>query len=200
MQDPTQVVIDESIEMDDLPPETPAAPHPSYHTLLEVWRAVLAPARGGLADAPITPQWATRIVSTYPQVTFADTPAVNTMFFVVVNELGSILDEVIDSDTQCLKWETAQEDVEHNSEHYRELLTLWQTHMLRRELEWKPTDPDAAVMLAALSEVHAMFFGEKGLTAHLDSIKFQFTEADQEALTRSLEDARAAFYGEASDE
>jgi hypothetical protein len=192
--------ITETIEIDDLPPEAPDVPEPEYHTLLEVWRAVLKPASMGMANEPITPQWATRIVQTYPQVTFRDTPAVNTMFFMVVNELAQILEEVIASDDQCLKWTAAEDDVAHNSEHYKTVLTDWQVHMLRRELEWSPTEPDAAVMLAALSEAHNMFFGEKGLIAHLESIKFQFTEADQEELSNTLNGARAEFFGKATDE
>jgi hypothetical protein len=190
----------ETIELDDIPAEVPDRPEPTFHTLLEVWRAVLGPAREALRSDPITPQWAVRMVNTYPQVTFRDTPAINTMFLVIVGELSQILDEEIASDDQCLKWGSAEEDRENNSQHYKDLLTDWQVHMLRRELEWDPRDEDAAVMLAAMSEVHNMFFGEKGLVAHLESIKFEFTEDDQEELGQALVAARADFYKGGEDE
>ncbi len=190
----------ETIEIDEnLPPE-PEAPKASYHTLLEVWRAVLAPARNGMQDQPISPQWATRMVQNYPQIAFHDTPGINTLFFHIVGELAQILDDEIATDDQCLKWSAAEEDVANNSGHYKELLISWQSHMLRRELEWDARDPDAPVMLAALSEVHNMFFGDKGLVGHLDSIKFQYTEADQQVLTNVLAEVREAFYGEAGED
>lgn len=190
----------ETIELDDLGPEAPEVPTPNYHTLLKVWQSVLAPARGAMGQEKVTPQWATRIVSTYPQVSFSDTPGVNALFFLIVNELSTILDQIVESDDQCLSWQTAEDDVANNSQHYKDVLTEWQKHMLRRELEWDADDPDAAVMLAAMSEVHNMFFGEKGLVGHLDQIKFEFTEADQAELQQALEDTRAAYFGEVTDE
>lgn len=196
MQDVT-----ETIEIDEnLPPE-PEAPETPYHTLLEVWRAVLAPARDGeMRNEKVSPQWATKIVSTYQGLTYGDTPAVNALLYLIVDELGQILDDEIATGDDPLEWADAESDVQNNSQHYRNLLTSWQCHMLRRELEWDPRDADAAVMLAALSEVHNMFFGQTGLTAHLESIKFQFTEEDQADLRTALEETRNAFYDGGEDE
>jgi len=185
----------------DLPPEADGGEPPSYHTLLEVWRAVLEPARNGkMRTEKVSPQVATKLVSTYPQVRFADVPAINTMLFEIIDELGQILDDEISTDDQCLSWESAEDDAVNNSEHYKNLLTEWQRYMLLRELDWDSRDENAAVTLAALSEVHNMFFGDKGLTAHLESIKFQFTEADSEALRTALEETRDAHRGRVSDE
>lgn len=196
MQDPTieeileQPIPDDASEVD--------APEPTpYRTLLEIWRAVIKPGRDGTArNRKISPQWATKIVSTYPEVTFAATPTVHHRVFDLVDALGQILDGIIDLDDQCLTYTSPQEDVENNTSHYLTVLTEWQVYMLRQEMEWSPTDQDAAAELAALSEVHGMFFGETGLVAHLDAIGFQFTESDQETLQNALESTKAEVLGE----
>jgi len=181
----------ETIELDEPEAPTSEPPEQPYHTLLEVWRAVLEPARnGGLVAEPVTPRWATKVVNTYYGLSYADTHKVHVLLFDMVDRLGAVLDDVIRENPQCLSPASAAEDVEENSGAYLDLLTRWQQHVLERELAWRPTDDDAAVMVAVLSEVHNMFFGEKGLTAHLDSIKFEFTEADQQAMQESLEQTR----------
>ena len=50
---------------DDASELLPEEPGP-YRTLLEIWRAVLEPAADGdMRKDPISPQWATKMVSTY---------------------------------------------------------------------------------------------------------------------------------------
>lgn len=194
-----QTPLDETVEFDvpddarelDPPEQTP------YHTLLEVWRAVLKPARDGTARSqPVTPQWATKIVSTYPEVTFRQTVDVHHLMFDLIDSLGQILDDIIKDDDQSLTHASPQEDVENNSAHYIRVLTEWQTYMLREEMGWNPLDANASIFLAALSEVHGMFFGEKGLVAHLDAIGFQFTEDDQQNLQEALEATKQEVLGE----
>jgi hypothetical protein len=64
---------------------------------------------------------------------------------------------------------------------------LWQITVLGWELDWDCMDPDAPAELAAISEVHTMFFGEVGLTALLDEIPFEFTDMHREALALALQ-------------
>jgi hypothetical protein len=181
----------ETIEVDEPTAPEPEKPEQPYHTLFEVWRAVLEPARnGGLVAEPVTPRWATKIVNTYHGLSYADTHKVHVLLFDMVDRMAHVLDEVIAEHPKCLSPTDAAEDVEENSETYLDLLIRWQTEVLQRELEWRATDDDAAVMVAVLSEVHTMFFGDTGLSAHLDSIKFEFTEADQQTMHDALEQTR----------
>ena len=187
----------ESIEVPDdtseiLTPHEPA----KYRTLLEIWGVILEPAGAGkVRDEPISPQWATKMVITYPGIGFRDVTAIHYRVFDLAGELATILAEEVASDDECLKKASAEEDAQENAGHYRSLLAGWQIHLLRRELAWSPDDDDAAVRLAVLSEVQQMFLGATGLVAHLDSIGFQFTEADQQALSEQLIDARALALG-----
>jgi len=165
-----------------------------YRTLLEAWRALLSSARE-IPDDPISPQWATKIVQTYPEVRFKDVEDIHVGVFHVTAELADILDEVIASDDECLKRTSAEEDAQENAHLYRRCLIDWQVFFVEREALWSPSQKNAAVQLAVLSEVQQMFFGPTGLIGHLDTIGFQYTEDDREELTKALIDAKNAVLG-----
>jgi hypothetical protein len=173
---------DETFE--DITAEAGKAP---YYTILEVWRAVLHPAAGEKLSR-ITPQWANRIVNTFQGIKLSDMPRFRDKYFELILELGLALDEEIDGDDECLKHTSAEEDVEHNTGHYLNVLFTWQRIILQRELDWECTSHDAAIELAVLSEVHKMFFSENGLTALLDQINFEFTDSDRQLLASELAD------------
>jgi hypothetical protein len=159
---------------------------PSFHTILEVWATILAPARKE-ANAHITPQWASRICGKYDQMEFRDMPEFRDRYFAKIAELEAILLDVISQDDECLNQTSAEEDVEHNSQHYIDILTQWQVAVLGWEMDWNCTEITAAAELAAISEVHIMFFGEVGLTALLDQIQFEFTDMHRDALGLALQ-------------
>lgn len=158
---------------------------PSFHPILQVWREVLAPAKYEM-HAKVTPQWATRIVGSYTGLAFSDMETFRDIYFGKIAQLCEVLEAEIATDDECLSYTTPEEDVEHNSEHYRNLLRDWQLAFLEWELDWETTSPEAAIEIAAISEIHKMFFGPTGLTAFLDNIKFEFTEADQAELVSAL--------------
>lgn len=168
---------------------------PPFHTILEVWREVLSPAEKE-RNASITPQWASRICSKYGQLTYADMPVFRDWYFDSIAELRDILLAEISLDDESLNQATAEEDAEHNGAHYLNVLTNWQLAVLRWELEWDCTHPEAAASLAAIAEVHAMFFGEVGLTSLLDQIPFQFTEEDQKNLGQALQEFKEGWEGD----
>jgi hypothetical protein len=157
----------------------------SYHTILEVWREVLKPAKGEISKR-ITPQWATRIVNQFPGITYADMPVFRERYFGKILHLASILDDEIAQDDECLNLVSAEEDVESNTSHYLNVLFAWQMQFMQWEIEWDSTADDAAIEIAALSEVHKMFFDPQGLTALLDQINFQFTDTDRDTLGELL--------------
>jgi hypothetical protein len=158
---------------------------PSFHTILEVWREVLRPAQDSRTER-ITPQWASRICSKYDRLKFSDMPEFRDRYFGKIAELEDILHAVIASDDECLNQATAEEDVQHNSAHYIQILTDWQIAVLGWELDWDCTDPSAVAELAAISEVHTMFFGDVGITSLLDQIQFEFTDLHRDALGMAL--------------
>lgn len=162
---------------------------PTFHPVLEVWREVLKPAAAE-GTKKVTPQWASRMVSTYARLDYADMEDVRDRYFGKLAELSHILDLEIASDENCLSYSTPEEDAEHNSLHYKQLLIDWQRQFLQWELDWACTEESAVAELAAISEAHKMFFSETGITAYLDNIKFQFTEADSNDLAEALNDLR----------
>lgn len=184
----TDTTIPDDLTVQDILDEANAV---GYHTILEVWREILKPAEGELAKK-IAPQWANRIVATYQGVGFADVADFRDLYFSKIIELARILDLEIEGDDECLKFTTAEEDVKFNSHHYINVLTDWQKTFLTWELDWDTTHPDAAIELAAISEVHKMFFEQTGILGLLEQIKFEFTDADRDALAAALEDLRAS--------
>lgn len=158
-----------------------------YHTILEVWREVLKPADAE-SRKRITPQWATRVIASYSGLTYADMPAFRDYYFTSIIALGWILNEEIAEDDECLKHTTPEDDLQHNNHHYLNVLINWQRQFMQWELEWEPTAHNAAIQVAALGEVHKMFFDPQGLTALLDQIDFQFTDDDRDLLASSLKD------------
>lgn len=162
---------------------------PEFHPVLEVWREVLSNGPD-LAKEKVSPQWASKIVATYAGVTFADMEDVQAGYFNKIAELARILDLEIATDKECLTYRTPEEDKTENASHYKNLLRDWQLTFLQWELDWNTRDPHAASELAAISEVHKMFFGPTGLTAYLDNIQFEFNEQDQQDLAEALLELR----------
>jgi hypothetical protein len=162
---------------------------PNFHPVLEVWREVLKPATE-LAAEKVTPQWASRMVATYTGLKHGDMNELRDRYYAKIAELAAILDFEIATDENCLVYTTPEEDVAENSHHYKSLLLNWQLAFLAWELAWDCADPHAVVELAAISEVHKMFFSETGLTQFLDNIRFEYTEADRDDLTAALNELR----------
>lgn len=164
---------------------------PTFRPILMIWREVLRNAHKE-KDSRVGPAYASRIVQSYAGVGFGAVELVKDLFFEHIIALLAILEHEIDGDENCLTYDDPAEDREHNGHHYKNLLLLWQQAILSWELDWETTDPDAGARLAAISEVHTMFFGPTGLTAHLDNIKLEFTEADQQLLAEALEEMKAS--------
>lgn len=160
-----------------------------FRPILYIWREVLAPAGDELEVKP-TPQWCSRIVASYPLISYVDMYTYRDLYYSRIKRLGEILDKEIESDEECLTYTTPAEDVEHNSGHYKSVLTDWQLEFLGWEMDWDCLHADSAIDLATISEIHKMFFGDTGLTAYLENIQFEFTEADQAELAQVLTDRR----------
>ncbi len=172
--------------------QAPEEGAPAYHTVLEVWRETLRPARE-LQNERVTPQYASRMLSSYPGLTYATVSDVQRAYYDLMSGLLGILEQEVESDCDCLDWPTPEEDALENAHHYKNLLMLWQQAFLQHELEWNAKADDAAIKIAALSETHKAFFGPTGLTQYLENIRFEYTDEDAEALGDVLNEQRDAF-------
>lgn len=160
---------------------------PEHRTILEVWREVLAPAETE-RNHKVAPQWAINMLSSHTGLTFADLNTLRDSYFDKIISLAAILTEEIATDAECLLRHSVEDDLVYNAQHYKNLLTNWQLQFMAWELEWDTAGPTAAAELAAMAEVHKMFFGQLGLVPHLSSINFDqvYTETDQAELTEAL--------------
>jgi hypothetical protein len=179
----TEETIEGELTVDDIINEASDA---GYHSILELWRAILAPAETEKSKR-VTPQWANRIVSQYNGIGFASIPDFKDLYYDKVIELAQILEARIEEDPECLHVASAEEDIETNWSRYKQMLIDWQKAFLLWELGWRADDPDAAIEIAAIAEVHKMFFDEKGILGLLDQIPFEFTEMDQADLAAELQ-------------
>lgn len=178
--------IDIELTVEDILAEAEEAP---YHTILQIWTAILKSSEG-VRQERITPQWADRVVSTHAEIQFDDMPDYRNLYYEKIDQLRDVLQAEIDTDDECLNPSSAEEDVEHNSVHYFNIIITWQKTILAWELEWDCTHVDAPLELAAIVEVHKMFFGQTGLTSMLDNIKFEFSDEHRELLTLELEEMK----------
>ena len=186
-----QVVEVEDFEITDEKIQEFVEQGPSYHSILQIWREVLEPSGKAAVEKP-TPAYCNRIITSYPEVRYADMVRFRDLFYSRIDELKAILATEIESDDNCLKHLTAEEDAEFNGQHYKNLLRDWQLAILEWEKDWHCEDTDAAISLATISEIHKMFFGQTGLTSMLDNIPFEYTDADREELGQALEAAKDA--------
>jgi hypothetical protein len=168
---------------------------PKFHTVLEVWREVLRPARKE-AKNRVTAGWAAKVINSYGKIDFADMNDFRDLYYAKIDELLTILEAEIDSDPDCLSYDSPEDDALENRLHYKNLLRDWQKAILGWELAWDCADPFAAIELGAISEVHKMFFGQTGLTQFLDNIRFEYTPDDQQELADELEAMRSGVNGE----
>lgn len=162
---------------------------PTFHPVLQVWQEVLKPATTERLRE-VSPQWASRITSSYRELNFKDMVAYRESYFDKLEQLAGILAEEIAEDDECLKYDTPEDDRKNNSHHYKNLLLQWQCAILQWEVDWRTDSDDAAVELAAISEVHKMFFGSDGLVAYLEHIAFEYTESDQQLLAEAILEIR----------
>ena len=157
--------------------------------VLKVWQEVLKSAAVDSTKG-VTPNWSVQILSQYPGIGYADMPDMADAFFSLIAELEAVLNAEIATDGDCLSYVTAEEDMEHNRTHYLNILKDWQLAILEHELDWHPSHPFAAIEVAAISEVHKLFFGQNGITEYLHQSGFQYDSIDAALIMDALNDRR----------
>lgn len=163
---------------------------PSYHPILQIWRTVLDNIETQ-REEKVTPQWANKITANYREIDFADMPEFQGRLFDKLLVLRDVLDaEIGKADHPFESITSPEEDLELFSQHYKNVLREWQVIFLRWEMDWDCTEPYAGAEVAAVSEAYTMIFGSQsrpGITAYLDNIKLEITEADQAETLAVLE-------------
>jgi hypothetical protein len=160
-----------------------------YHSILQVWREVMSP-ENIESNKGYTMQWAVQICGKYPQMTYGLMPAFHDFYFALLEDLAQQVRDKIEENEDCLKVSNAEEDVAENHQAYKDLLFSWQLRIQEFELKWDPTSETAAAQVAAIAEVQNFFFSDRGLTAHLEVIKLEFTDQDQTELRETLDAQR----------
>lgn len=182
----TEHVEEAELTVEDILSDAEQAP---FNPVLKVWLEVLDASKQ-VRQEKINPQWALRVCTSHTGMTFKDMPAYRDVYYAKIDELTEALRVEIDDDDECLNVTAAEEDAENNSVHYLNILFTWQKQILGWELDWNCTADDAAIELAAIVEVHKMFFGEVGLVSLLDQINFEFPDTVQEQLMLELEEMK----------
>lgn len=170
-----------------------------FRSILLIWDEVLKP-ENIAANRGISMQAATMLCGRYPQMTYEQIPTFETAYFTYLEELAAELHRVVEEkradEHDPLGVENAEDDVARNGDAYVELLMAWQESLTVRELEWSPDQHHAAAIVAALGEVQNFFFGQQGLTGHLEVIKLEFTEEHTAELAARLQALRDEATGE----
>lgn len=178
-------------ELDRLLAEKPEI---EYHSIFKVWQSLLESADTA-GNRHMTPKWAMAIIGQYVGITFSDLDDYVVQYFNLLDDMRLVLQRIIDEDEDTLKPKSADEDIEVNHSNYVDVLREWQLLLLTRELTWSPSSPTAAVEIAVLSEIQKLFFGQTGLVGHLEAIKLEYSDEDQESLAVALEARRDELMG-----
>jgi hypothetical protein len=124
-------------------------------------------------------------------MTFKDMPAYRDVYYDKIDQLTESLQHrdrrpMTSASTSPPPRRTS----EHNSVHYLNILFTWQKQILSWELDWDCTADDAAIELAAIVEVHKMFFGEVRADQPARPDQLRVPETRQEQLMLELEEMK----------
>lgn len=167
--------------------EQPEEDQGEYHSILRVWKAYLDPAEAA-AEKPPTMDWVAIIMTNWSHVIsdFKQMRAIQRHYFRIVADAKRVLDELIESDPECLDITTKEEDRERNKDHYRHMLLEWQKVLLVEQSNWDADDPEAAENFVALGEVQNQLLGRNGLANLLGVIELPWSEEEQAELSQEI--------------
>lgn len=144
--------------------------------LLDTWRHLLDSIEES-ADAGVNMESAQRIVATWPKISYAQTVGYHRRYHELMRLMRTELQLIIKDNPGALD-HVGPADAQENHELYVRLLGRWNARLERIIEAWAPTDPSAAIEVAAVSGVQEAIFGQMGLANHLDVIGFQLTEQE----------------------
>lgn len=149
---------------------------PEERTLLSVWSSVLDNIDAS-AEEPISIHVASRVIASWPFLTFQETALYHAVYHQILSELREELRQLIKAHPDALGW-TGEDDGRENHDLYRELLVTWHRSLDDYETDWRAETPDSHVWVAAIADARAFFFSQVGLAGHLDAIGFSMTDGE----------------------
>ena len=148
-------------------------------SLLVVWNELLNDIETVRLE-PIPVNVASKIVASWPFLTFQDTAIYHELYHDLLMELREVLRECIQKNPDALDF-TGDDDAAENHTLYRDILVDWHILLDQKEAEWRAADPQSHIQMPIIADARAFCFAQTGLAGHLDSIGFTLT--DNEFLT-----------------
>jgi len=166
-------------------PEYEEAP---YHAILKVWREMLDPAKQNRHLEP-TADWCAVLVARWPFLKFADCGVVQQKYFEVFDLAHELIEQVAADNPEAFEVTNREDDVE-NKDLYVHLLTEFQKALFVVQSTWHHTNEHAGAEMAALGEAQQQILGKQGLASYLQVISLPFTEDEQDAMNKELNEFR----------
>lgn len=185
--------------MDLFGTEAEDRPEIEYQSVLRAWLEILKP-ENIEAGKGITLAWSNQICSQFPEMTYAKMPAFHDAYFELLETMAGLVAEEVAGDEDYNVVTSKEEDVERNRLHFLNLLRRWQLVLITREVLWECTSPTAAEEVAALGAVNQFYFGQRGLTGHLEAIALELTDDEQQELSQAIEARKDELLGGTTEE
>lgn len=151
--------------------ETLGSTEEPTRSLLEVWHKLLGEGVDAAAAAPISVHVASKVVASWPFLTFQETASYHELYHSLIKELRTVVLDAIDMHPDALGW-VGENDAEHNHDVYKDILVGWHNLLDFYEDQWRAEDPESHLWVAVLADTRAFFFSQMGMAGHLDSIGF----------------------------
>lgn len=176
-------------------PEAPLEASAPYHSILEVWRASLAP----VIDSPEKPTLveSATMVSSYANLTFGLAEVAYGLVRAHLTRILNLVNEAIEENEGCLDVQSPAEDREENGEIYVGLVKEFQRLLAEIDFSFDCNHPFAAAISAAFYQIHHMLMSsDAGMVRFLDNIQLIFTEEAQREVADMLQEIRDASLAE----
>lgn len=161
---------------------------PTQRSVLELWSIVLGNA-AAIGAEPIPINVAHKVVASWPFLSFQETQRYHEIYHHIFEGVSDLLHDVIDGDAQAFEW-VGEQDAEHNHQHYLDALVQWHVRLDDYEAEWRATDPESHIWVAAIADARATLFSQTGYAGHLDSIQFQLGDDEFLEAVRAFREER----------
>lgn len=179
---------DEVVEDQTVPGPAAEEDEPEYHAILKVWRAMLNPEQQQRHLRP-TPDWCAVLIARWPFLRFDQCGTVQAEYFRIFDAMHAIIEQAAADNPEAFEVDNREDDVE-NKDIYVHILTEFQKALFVAQSEWSYDDPDAGPKMSALGEVQAQVLGKDGLASYLGVIGLPFTQEEQDAMNKELNEFR----------
>lgn len=178
---------DETIKVEDMPPlEVIGEGEDSdQRTLLKLWKEILQHVEPS-SEEKVSMAAASKIVSSWPKISYQETPLYWQMYHALLLEMRDILSAVVKDNPEAVDIPSDQ-DIEENRALYKRLIVEWNVALDDHEREWDPADEDSHIRFAAIIDVRGFLFARTGFSGHLEARGF---DMDPDEVAEAIREAR----------